>query len=470
MAFNVSFYTFNKRENSTARPDVSNPAKIFPFRLKDDCGIINPVLEIYLPMSENPSQLNYAYIPDFYRFYFVNDWTFSGGVWLASLNVDVLATYKFNIGPSTQYVLRSSAEHDGNIMDDYYTGNGVVTTMYSEADAAFWPGTNFSSGSYVVGIINKATNTVGAVSYYVFTQAQFDALCVFLMGDVNWLGDITEIGPDLTKALFNPFQYIASCIWFPDTINGGTSVTSVPFGWWDAPVSAKTLTTQGHMPSLLTIDVPKHPQAASRGGYLNLAPYSSYVLDSRVWGTIPLDTAALKNLSQISMGWEVDYVTGQAEMMVKALANNYVLFRSTATFGIPIQLAQITRDYLGTAINAVNTVSGVVGSVMSGNIAGAFGGAASGIGNTIRASMPDFSTSGSNGSIVPFTKAPSISARFQSVVDEDNADLGRPLCKAKRIDTIPGYIMCSHADVSLPATAPENQRIKEYMESGFFYE
>ena len=165
MAFNVSFYTFNKRENSTARPDISNPAKIFPFRLKDDCGIINPVLEISLPMSENPSQLNYAYIPDFYRFYFVNDWTFSGGVWLASLNVDVLATYKLNIGPSTQYVLRSSAEHDGNIMDDYYTGNGVVTTAFSEADSAFWPGSNFSSGSYVVGIINKATNTVGAVSY-----------------------------------------------------------------------------------------------------------------------------------------------------------------------------------------------------------------------------------------------------------------------------------------------------------------
>ena len=162
--------------------------------------------------------------------------------------------------------------------------------------------------------------------------------------------------------------------------------------------------------------------------------------------------------------------TGQAEMMVRGIANDYVLFRSTATFGIPIQLAQISRDYLGTAINAVNTVSGVVGSVMSGNITGAVTGAASGIGNTIRASMPDFSTSGSNGSIVPFTKAPAISARFHSVVDEDNADLGRPLCKAKRIDTIPGYIMCLHADVSLPATAPENQRVKEYMESGFFYE
>ena len=157
-------------------------------------------------------------------------------------------------------------------------------------------------------------------------------------------------------------------------------------------------------------------------------------------------------------------------MLVKSLTSDYVFFRSTATFGIPIQLAQIARDYMGTAINAVNTVSGVVGNVMSGNISGAITGAASGIGNTIRASMPDFSTSGSNGSIVPFTKAPSISARFQSVVDEDNADLGRPLCKAKRIDTIPGYIMCLHADISLPATAPENQRVKEYMESGFFYE
>jgi len=468
MPFNVSFYKFSKRENSTARPSVETAAHVYPVRLKDKCGIINPVLVIRLPENENPSQLNYAYIPDFYRFYFINEWQFSGGLWVAALEVDVLATYKFNIGPSTQYVLRASAESDGNIMDSLYPGNGVVSTAKTTTD--IWPSANFSTGCYVIGIINTDTNTVGAVSYYVFSQSQFSALCAYLMGSVDWLGDITEIGADLLKALYNPFQYIVSCIWFPEMIAGGTGISSVPFGWWSIPVSAKTLRTDGHMPSAAILEVPKHPQAATRGNFLNFAPYADYVLDSRVWGTIPLDTAALKSVSSLSMTYNVDYVTGMSEMIVEPTLGGYIFARCHAMFGTPIQLAQIAKDYIGQAVSTVGTAATVAAGLATENFVGAITGGISGIGNMMKSAMPGLATGGSNGSLLPFTKTPSINARFINVVDEDNADRGRPLCKAKRIDTISGYIMVADADISLDATAPENQKVKRYMESGFFYE
>ena len=468
MAFNVSFYKFDKRENSTKRPDINNQAHVYPVRLKSRCGIVSPSLEIRLPPEENPSQLNYAYIPDFFRYYFINEWYFDGGLWVAVLETDVLASYKLNIGPSTQYILRSSAEHDGNVVDNLYPGNGIVSTAKTTTD--IWPDANLPTGSYVVGIVNSATNTVGAVSYYVFTQSQFDALCAYLMGGVDWLGTIPDISADLLKSLYNPFQYVVSCIWFPTGIAGGTSVSSIPFGWWDIPVGAKTLRTDGHMPSAAILEIPKHPQAATRGSYLNFAPYSDYVLDSRVWGTITLDTATLKDVTSISLTYNVDYVTGMSELIVQPTTGGYIFARSQAMFGTPIQLAQISRDYIGQAVGVASSIAGVVGAGMAGNVAGAISGAVSGIGDAVKSAMPSFSSGGSNGSLLPFTKAPSINARFMHVVDEDNADRGKPLCKKKRVDTIPGYILIADADIALPATAQETQTVKRYMESGFFYE
>lgn len=468
MAFNVSFYQFNKRENSTLRPDVGNPDKIYTVRLKDNCGILNPILEIRMEQNENPSQLNYAYMPDFYRYYFVREWTFSEGYWIVQLAVDTLATYKLNLGPTTQYVLRSSASHDGNIVDELYPGNGIVTTDFEEAE--IWPSANFGAGCYVVGIINGATNTVGAVSYYVFSQSEFNALCAYLMGSVDWLGTITEIGSDLLKALYNPFQYIVSCVWFPEAPAGGTAVTEVPFGWWSIPVSATTLRTDGQMPNATIISVPKHPQASTRGNYLNFAPFSSYVLDSRVWGTIPLDTAALKAIDSISLDYTIDYVTGISELIVVPTLGNHIFARAQAMFGIPIQIAQIAKDYLGQASTLVSSAAGIAGNLASGNVIGAITGGIGGIGNALHAAMPSLATSGSNGSITPFTKAPSITARFMNVVNEANEHRGRPLCQDVRLDTISGYILVADADMSLPATAQENQTVKQYLESGFFYE
>ena len=59
MALTVNFWTTSKKENSTAIP-TGNPTRSFACELKSDSGILSPVLEIGLPMSENPAAWNYA--------------------------------------------------------------------------------------------------------------------------------------------------------------------------------------------------------------------------------------------------------------------------------------------------------------------------------------------------------------------------------------------------------------------------
>ena len=56
------------------------------------------------------------------------------------------------------------------------------------------------------------------------------------------------------------------------------------------------------------------------------------------------------------------------------------------------------------------------------------------------------------------------------VADEDNTDNGRPLCRSRVLNTVPGFIQCQHGDLAIAASNEELKAIKSYLEGGFFYE
>lgn len=462
----IHFYTFSKRENSTRRP--TGAAVTFDCNLKEPCSFITP--DIVLQVQGNPTVCNYAYIPDFNRFYFVENWTYSRGFWSATLQVDTLASWREQIGASNLYILRCSAEYDGKVADTVYPTTADVTLQTTQVENP-WKQT-FDDGSYVVGIINGDSQNIGAVSYYVFTPHQFGALKLALMADTGWLGiPPEEIPEQALKVQFNPFQYIASVTWFPFDVSKQDYVAGLKFGWWtlDAVGASRIATTLAYIP--ITLPIPKHPQAAARGDYLSLSPYSRYTLNVRPFGSVPLDAAALADASSVYCPIYVDLITGDATMYVTPGAdNNNVIAQTQAKVGVPVQLAQIARDYLGVAATSISAGTSAMGSFLKGKVTDGISTAVSGIASTIEAAMPQMQTSGGTGCISDFVKPPKLHAEFFNLVDENNDDLGRPLCKVRRISSIPGYIMVSHADISIPGTSEENRTIKTYLEGGFFYE
>lgn len=63
--------------------------------LRGETNVINP--EILIEHT-NPTGYNYAYIPEFNRYYFINEFTsVRNGLWRVRLTVDVLETYKKQI-------------------------------------------------------------------------------------------------------------------------------------------------------------------------------------------------------------------------------------------------------------------------------------------------------------------------------------------------------------------------------------
>ena len=465
----VTLYEFKKRENSTKRPDSSASQRTHNAVLKTPTSLLRPEISFDFGLKGNPSFYNYAHISDLgNRYYFIRDWTVSEGhIWTAHMEVDVLASWKASIGASTQYVTRSSFSSDGSIVDGLYPAKGDVTLRAEST--SIWPTvTAISGGSYVVGIVNNSADAIGAVAYYVFSEAKFRAFMAYLMGDVSWTGQIDDISVDLLKVLFNPMQYITSVMWYPDNAPAGEKVTSIPFGWWNLPVSAAKLKTSGVLPSAANITIPKHPQAATRGKYLNAAPFSQYTFDSRVWGIIPIDTTSIINEEALSMSYTVDYTTGIADMYLKAGLSDYAIAVRRGQYGVPVQIAQIGQNYLNMALTSVNGAANVATKLF--NPVGAITAGANMIGDMINASMPEFATSGSNGTVANFTSAPTLYAKFLPVVSDDNDDRGRPYCKKVVLSSLPGYQVIADPDLAIAGTSEENREIKNYLAGGYFYE
>lgn len=129
----VHFYNVGKRENSTWVPPDSSAVVTRTGALRSPSSISSPTLSVqYNDASGNPTNLNYCYVEEFNRYYFVKDWTFEEGLWICSLECDVLASFKSKIIEEEFYILRSSATFDGSVIDNFYPAKSGYTKKAQE--------------------------------------------------------------------------------------------------------------------------------------------------------------------------------------------------------------------------------------------------------------------------------------------------------------------------------------------------
>lgn len=464
----ATFYQFAKRTNSTKRPSGGQG---FGINLKAPCNIIDP--EIKIATQSDPTGYNYCYLPTFSRYYWVKNWTYANGLWVASLTVDTLASYRDQIGNSTEYVVRSSAKYDGTISDSLYPAKATVQSVTNAFQGGF--AETISGGFFVIGFIAKAANSIGAVTYVVMTPGNAKKLSAKLLTDVSYLSiDNTEISDSLTKVLFNPYQYIVSCNYFPFGIAELTAhlplVSSVDVGWWSVGIPCWILgEDNNNLTKSVSVVIPKHPQAANRGGYCNASPYTDYTIFLQPFGVIPLDASKLWGAATLSIQYVTDLFTGDSILRMFTDTNQLV-HETTAKLGVPIQLSNITFDIPSGGGLLQTGVAAAFGGLQAALSGGSFSDVGNGILNAAQATNADVASKGATGSTIAFDSVPYMVARFKILVDDNNDDHGRPLCRRVQISSIPGYIMVDDPDIALAATAEEIDSVKSYMKNGFFYE
>lgn len=463
------FYQFAKRTNSTKLPSGGQE---FGIDLKAPCNIIDP--EIKIATQNDPTGYNYCYLPTFSRYYWVKNWTYSDGLWKASLTVDTLASYRDQIGYSTEYVVRSSAKYNGTISDGLYPATAEVRSVTSAFQGGF--SETISGGFFVIGFIAKAANSIGAITYVVMTPGNAKKLSAKLLTDVSYLSiDNAEISDSLTKVLFNPYQYIVSCNYFPFDVAELTAhlplVSNVDVGWWSIDVPCWILgADNNNLTKSVSVGIPKHPQAASRGGYCNASPYTDYTIFLQPFGVIPLDASKLWGASTLSIQYVVDLFTGDS--ILRILTNtNQLVYETTAKLGVSIQLSNIAFDIPSGSGGLLQTgIAAAFGGLQAAFSGGSISDVGNGILNAAQATNADVASKGATGSTIAFDTVPYIVARFKILVDDNNEHHGRPLCQRVQLFSIPGFIMVDDPDIALPATAAEIDSVKSYMKNGFFLE
>lgn len=488
---NVYFYAFQKRENSTAQPGQGVAATTFSCRLKDDCSVVNPVIEIAKEAGQSWSTLlgfNYAYIPDFHRYYFIRDMVMVSNVIARfSLEIDVLASYRGEILNESHYVLRSASSWDEYILDTAYltkvkeTGSSVsgsVDGSTIETDPFAWGNGHHS---YVLGIVSKINNTsdqIGSVVYYWLSDTELQAFINYLMNDVTaWSGiQPTEYSAAVQAALLNPAQYIVSSICLPFAKPSTQGITFINFGYYTYNIGGNIqIVNHSNMVKIQTVSftLPKHPQATSRGKYMNNAPYTRYQLQLGAFGNIPIDPASLIDEATLQVNIRTDITTGVSRIWIAGGSNSSnKIYTGTAQVGVPINLTQALTDKLAQNTNLVNGVLDTASAASSLNLGGALKSEINAMADAERLKYPQVIGGGTAGSFLAFhdDNGCYLQGKFFEVVSENRAEIGRPLCQTKTLSTLSGYCKCLNADCTIIGTQEESQKINGYLNGGFYIE
>lgn len=480
----VYFYTFSKRINSTAQP---TGGASFSCVLKSPSSVTAPKISLVWSGTGNPTAYNYAYIADYGRYYWVSNWTYADRQWTADLTVDVLASYKSQIGGANKYILRSASDYNTNVIDRAYPAKLPMKFDHTNYSTG-WAQT-MSAGTFVIGIIGKGnTYSAGGISLY---QASASEIQTIVNNAYNAMDGIISAGTGhtgspttqeqgfgwLNDALFfladalirctgRVSDFVRSVMWFPFSFpTSGASVTVTMGLVTTGTGTAKDISDPLYQNNTIDFTTPGLPIGAVEWQYIE--PFREYWLSFPPFGLIPLSAKDLYQATTLRCSVRADAVSGVGYLRVYAnssgIANDWTLLAErSAQLGVQIPIG-------GNNQNLLQFASGIVGAYQAATAENVAGMLAS-IGSAVEGGTGTSRAAGGSGGLAAITGTASLHWRYSEPVDEDITEQGRPLCEVRQISNLSGFVQCRDGDVPAPATAAELTQIETFLTGGFFYE
>ena len=442
----IVFYKFTKKENSTARPRGGGFS--ISGILNENASIISPSISI--KFGVDVTGYNYAYIPDFQRFYKVVSWGYALGLWRCDLYVDVLASFKPQIGGMNNYVLRSASESNGNIIDGLYPTTPQTGILESSAESVF------NVNDFIIHYVGKE-----GLKAVLISRNAMVTLCQSLW---NTWGSIEGMN-DVFAAVADPFQYVNGIqkTYAPIGFWGGQGRTTVVLGTVDTGAVGQEITDrEGRVDIALT--VPKHPQAEDRP-YLKASPYSVYSIRLPGIGWISLPSEPLYNASDITVKYYGEPASGnlRADICVGASVIASGTGKINTDWGIAgASSSPGVGGLLGKAVGALG--GGILGDLAN------FIGAGAGILDAAGSATATVQQSGGMSGCVGMREPLILQLKYQTAVADNVEDHGRPLMAFRDIGKLSGFIQCEGAHFEGVCTQTEQSMIDNALNGGFFYE
>lgn len=463
----VKLTTTTKRENSTYIPTFSVTLQC---RLKAPSSVMNPTL--MFDRENVGNNYNYAYIPEFDRYYFVTNIVYSGALVEYDLRCDVLASFKATIGASTQYVLRSASRFNGNIIDNRYP----LTCEYTH-DRKYvqdpYAASMTSGGVYSVGVIGS-----GITQYYLMTPANFKTFIEHITSDAYAAAVLSAqmiVDFPQYKAIIDGLDYISSITWLPfvPASDNFTEVTTIKVGYVSVGASAGLVTDALQPHSIYFPELLTHPLAATRGAYLNANPFTRVTLTIPIFGQFEINASDLIGWTGLNCQINYDIRTGSATLYVYVYTAGETdlnfISRISGQVGVPVQVSSVRTG--GVGLPAILSTAVGIGTQTAADPLGGIVSGVQAIGDLAKNFIPNTTTIGSTGGMDGIKGNIRMDYIFYVPVDDDNTQHGRPLCELVQLSTLSGYILCeSGAEVQISGTVEEQRQIISYMTGGFYYE
>lgn len=395
MAISVNLYKNPKKVNSTKLPIAGAGTIGTTCQLKDVTNLYTPGLIFSVDLFtdghgniKNPMEYNYAYIADFSRYYFIRSWSWILGRWEASLEIDVLASFRSSIGNTSAYVLRSASAWDPDVVDTKYPVKASdsknpyqVKSYISDGTNSPWNtniyNANIQEGCFVISVVNNDSGAIGGVSHYALSARMMAELLNKLYSSPSWM-NITDgnISQDLQKMLINPMQYITSAAWLPcgyDT-SGAVGISTIPYGWWSVSLSSGVAyrIDVGHIQQEFNMSfaVAQHPQRDAKKRWLQLSPFTAAALYFPPFGMLSLDTSKIYGAEYVDCNIKVDLITGRGVLNISSHSGSGssrvdggVFYSTTAQVGVPVSIAQMSVDW--GRLSSTSTYVGAAGIALA---------------------------------------------------------------------------------------------------------
>lgn len=464
---NVLFYSHNKRNNSLKLPTGGTS---IPCVLKDSTSLTAPVLE--LKTATRPLY-NYAHIPDFDRYYYVNEWTYNKGIWSCSLSVDVLTSWRENILDTTAYVEYSSSSYSKNITDARMMAS--EEKMYSNWQEPAEHAMFTTNGCYILSLISTDANGYnGACAVYALTREQLTEFSATITAQ-SFLDGVWE---GIKNAFNNPFDAIVSCRWIPFSYGNLQGIEKEIVVVYAASGCNGKLLNSNIVEATLGTQIPIRTENID---FTDAPPFTTGVLYLPFVGTVPLDLTAFYPNYYLHIGIYCDVVTGDVVYTLGSDAN-FFLSTYSGNCATQIPLSNNMVDSLGMVASSSGIIGGLVSTVVgivkkdAKMIKSGLGAIGIGTAGEIRSAEIHTQTNGAISSRIGSYVQTQIeltvirSAAIDHYGTERKETIGFPCFRTNLLGTLSGYCQCSGASVTAPATDEELTQINAYLDSGIYIE
>lgn len=445
----ITFYeNFSKKLNSTKRPETGTDIECF---LKENTSIENP----HFILKDVNFNVNYVKWGNHY--YFVdNIISLKNNLYELVCNEDVLSTYKDDILKLTAFVNYSSSLYNDNILDMRISSDNVLITKASSIACD-----GFSDGGvYCITCVGNGSANLNR--YYTYD-----------IGLNDLAKKVVSIEPDLINDIVLQFgncvNAISNIMFIPfDTLS--VFNTTIYLGNYNTDVIAWT-TDKKYVIKKVLVDIPWCNNSITRRGFETIELYLPF------YGTINLNAELLKNDSQLTIDYCMDYVTGGLTYIINGRYTYSCDCGIPISLGIyqndvkktPLALGLKLADYLSTGF--LNSATKLATSE--------FGNYSFDISNKTSDVGMNFSTVGNMGG---FNGAGLVSSGYNKIYIRNSSHgftdsigslkdiCGNPLFKKTSLAKLTGYVQCNGASIDSVALENSRQRINSFLNSGFFIE